>query len=134
MKKNQQSKTKKEKHPIHEDLSAWGDLTKLEEGLSLDFSSSSSLERFGQLGIKISNQATGQLPWPSKLEQLDDLVGKLIRTKPAWGQAIKAYYTSTVAKNKVRVIATHQNISKSTFHDRLQNGRNWISDEIKYLH
>jgi len=54
--------------------------------------------------------------------------------KPAWGQAIKAYYTSDVAKNKVRVIAAKQNVSKSTFHDRLQNGRNWIDTEIKYLH
>ncbi|PIR11338.1 MAG: hypothetical protein COV52_04350 [Gammaproteobacteria bacterium CG11_big_fil_rev_8_21_14_0_20_46_22] len=135
MRKRQQRQSKKEIHPMHDELSAWGCLTRQELMQSLGFSSSGhALKNLGDLGVKISSQATGQPPWPSKLEKLDELIGELIKTKPAWGKAIKAYYTSDVVKNKVRMIAAQEKISKSTFHDRLQRGRDWIDYEMKIFH
>lgn len=133
MRKRQAMQSKKETHSIHDELSAWGYLTRRELSQALGFSSSGrSLKSMGELGIKVSSQATGQSLWPSKLEKLDELIGELIRTKPAWGKAIEAYYTSSIIKNKVRIVAVQQKLSKSTFHDRLQNGRNWIDDKMKH--
>lgn len=133
MKKRQPTTSIKNNRSIHDELSVWGYLTQLEEGKALGIlSTSHSLKSLGELGVKISSQATGKLPWSGNLEKLDELIGQLIRTKPAWGKAVKAYYTSDVVKNKVRKIAAQQQLSKSTFHDRLQNGRQWIDGEMKH--
>ncbi|PIQ44095.1 MAG: hypothetical protein COV52_02300 [Gammaproteobacteria bacterium CG11_big_fil_rev_8_21_14_0_20_46_22] len=128
-------KRPKEKHPVHNDLSVWGNLSRLETALSLSFSSSGyALAEFEAYGLKLSRGGTRQVVWPDKYKKLDTLIGNLIRTKPAWGKAVKDYYTSGIAKNKVRMIAAKQRVSKSTFHDRLQHGRDWINDEMKVLH
>ena len=128
-------KPQKEKHPVHNDLSVWGNLSRLEIILSLGFSSSSyALAEFEAYGLKLSRGGARQVVWPDKYKKLDMLIGKLIQSKPAWGKAVKDYYTSDVAKNKVRMVAAKQRVSKSTFHDRLQRGRDWIDYEIKILH
>jgi len=133
MRKHQQAQSKKSNRSIHDDLSAWGYLSRQELSQSLGFSSSGhSLKSMSALGVKISSQATGKLHWSSELEKLDELIGELTRTKPAWGKAVKAYYTSDIVKNKVRIVAAQEKLSKSTFHDRLQNGRGWIDDEMKH--
>ena len=122
-----------EKEAVNDALLTWGILTRLELGESLGYSRQSILKQLMESGVKVSKGQTS-VYWPPQAEQVDQLIGQLIKTRPKWGQALKAYYTATMKDDSVRTLAKAKGVSKSTYHEQIQKGREWIGLKLRNLH
>ena len=125
--------TSNEKEAIDTALWKWGLFTRLEQGEVLDYSHRTALKELAELGTKIFRSRTG-IQWPAEAEQMDTLLGELIKIRPKWGQAIKIYYTAAIEDDSVRTLAKAKGVSKSTYHEQIQKGREWIGLKLRSLH
>lgn len=125
--------TYNEKEAVDAALWKWGMFTRLEEGEVLNYSHRTVLKEMAELKTKVSRSRTG-IQWPAEAEQMDNLLGELIKTRPKWGQALKAYYTAALEDDSVRTLAKASGVSKSTYHEQIQKGRHWIGLKLRHLH
>ena len=108
-------------------LATWGVFTLLELGGGLNFLPENALQEVSKLGVKITIGNRG-LQWPKAAEYADQLIGQLGKYKPKWAQAVKWHYTEP---GSIRDQAGAHGLRKSTYHERLDEGRTWIAERLK---
>ena len=116
----------KKQQAVHVALRTWGWYTRLASGESLDYSTSNPLNHHVQLGTPI-NTPTHVKAWPSIATRIDQLIEILAKKKPTWAAAIKWHYTTP---GTIREQAIALGKSKSTYHDQVRKGRQWIVRQL----
>ncbi|MCP4473931.1 MAG: hypothetical protein GY821_05070 [Gammaproteobacteria bacterium] len=113
---------------IEKGLILWGNVTRLERGESLNYSSKNSLAALSELGTRIATNHRSAIAWQTHLAQLDQMINTLGQTHPKWGQALMHHYTQP---GNLRQQANQCGLPKSTFHERLQKARQWLGVKIR---
>lgn len=111
-------------------LMAWGALSRLELGESLGALSSNVLSHLSTLGLKISTHHRG-VQWSADAAHIDRLINQLYQQKPKWASAIMWHYTEP---GDIRGQASTHGLAKSTYHEQIQKGREWLGREWRRLH
>lgn len=77
-----------------------------------------------------SNHPDRTVQWSRQALQVDNLLQQLTQDKPKWAKAVKYHYTEP---GDVRLQAQKLNLAKSTYHDRIQKGREWLGQKLYQL-